>query len=137
MRFSLDDRVTWDESLNADGSRLVHGTVDAFLEDECMVRIRIDGGGTTLAPTFSSRLKHARVSIPSEANDTIVESSPLIRRAPSMALEVDYFGEHDGETVVPGMTKAELGLSRAELKRIRKQVEGIGVNDTIPAPRRK
>jgi hypothetical protein len=54
-----------------------------------------------------------------------------------MALEVDYFGEHDGETVVPGMTKAELGLSRAELKRIRKQVEGIGVNDTIPAPRRK
>jgi hypothetical protein len=123
VRFSLDDRVTWDESLESDGSKLVYGTIDAFLEDECMVRIRIEGGGTTLAPTFSSRLKHARVSLPPESNDTVVEMAPMeeIRY-----MEVDY---SDSETIVPGMTQAEL-------TNLRTQVGGFEKSDTIPAPKR-
>lgn len=81
VRFSLDERVAWDE-----GDRIVLGAVIGFTEDECAIRVRLENGSTAIWPTVSARLRRVQtpgydyggsvatsVELPSMIGEPVVE----------------------------------------------------------------
>ncbi len=55
VRFSLDERVAWDE-----GDRIVLATVLGYTDDECAIRVRLESGATAVWPTVSARLRRVQ-----------------------------------------------------------------------------
>lgn len=55
VRFSLDERVAWDE-----GDRIILGVVIGFLDDECAIKVRLENGSTVVWPTVSARLRRVQ-----------------------------------------------------------------------------
>jgi hypothetical protein len=66
VRFSLDERVTWDQG---NGS-VVIATIIAFV-DECTVKVRLENGRTVIWPTFSPRMRRVETPDLDEGNETI------------------------------------------------------------------
>jgi len=94
VRFSLDERVAWDE-----GDRIVLGVVIGFPDDECAIKVRLENGCTVIWPTVSARLR--RVQTPEYSEDqsmaTTVEDTakfaPLEDIAAAIAADDDAY-EH-------------------------------------------
>lgn len=92
VRFSLDERVAWDE-----GDRIVLGVVIGFPDDECAIKVRLENGCTVIWPTVSSRLR--RVQTPEYSEDqsmaTTVEDTtkfaPLEDIAAAIAADDDAY----------------------------------------------
>lgn len=57
VRFSLDDRVAWD-----DGEYIIMATVIGFEEDECTVKVKLDNGTVAFWPTVSARLRRVQTA---------------------------------------------------------------------------
>jgi hypothetical protein len=75
VRFSLDDRVTWEQ----DDGGIIPATIVAFVDD-CMVQVRLENGRTVLWPTFSPRMRRAQTpDIDEDATMSSEEDMPLYR----------------------------------------------------------
>jgi hypothetical protein len=55
VRFSLDERVIWDQGHGS----VILATIVAFV-DECTVQVRLENGRTVLWPTFSPRMRRVQ-----------------------------------------------------------------------------
>jgi hypothetical protein len=85
VRFSLEDRVIWDQG----NGNVFIAVIDAFVDD-CTARVRFENGRTAIWPTFSPRMR--RIVPPDFEDSTSFDmDDSALTSVEELPCETDYY----------------------------------------------